>query len=60
MEEMKKNNEKLVPNKKEKGATMLEYGVMVALILAVCIAVVKTIGTTLNTNFQSVSANLGN
>jgi len=40
------------------GATMVEYGVMVALIAAVCIAVVGTIGTKVNAAFTSVNAQL--
>ncbi len=43
---------------KERGATAVEYGIMVALIAAVIIAVVVTIGTQLNTTFLSVSNKL--
>lgn len=38
----------------EEGATMVEYGLMVALIAVVVIAAVTTIGTKLNTNFTEV------
>ena len=40
---------------KERGATAVEYGLMVALIAAVIVAVVKTLGTQVNTAFTSVS-----
>lgn len=41
--------------KDESGATMVEYGLMVALIAVVCIAAVTLIGTNLNTMFGTVS-----
>jgi pilus assembly protein Flp/PilA len=37
----------------ENGATMVEYGLMIALIAVVCAVAVKTIGTNLNTKFTS-------
>jgi pilus assembly protein Flp/PilA len=40
--------------KDEEGATMVEYGLMVALIAVVCITVVTTLGTTLEGKFQAV------
>jgi pilus assembly protein Flp/PilA len=43
----------------ETGATMVEYGVMVALVAAVCIAAVTTIGTSINTAFNSLVTSLG-
>ena len=42
----------------EEGATMVEYGLMVALIAAVCVTVVGAIGTQLNTAFGKVDAAL--
>ena len=39
--------------KDEEGATMVEYGLMVALIAVVCIGAVTLLGTTLNTKFDS-------
>ncbi len=42
----------------EEGATMVEYGVIVALIAAVCIAVVALIGTNINTAFTNVNSKL--
>jgi pilus assembly protein Flp/PilA len=45
-------------SRREEGATAVEYGIMVALIAAVIIATVKTIGTQLLTAFNTVSAAL--
>ena len=42
----------------EEGATMVEYGLMLALIAVVCIGVVTTIGTSANTKFGSVNTAL--
>ena len=44
--------------KKERGATAVEYGIMVALIAAVIIVIVSTLGTQLNGMFTSVSSHL--
>ena len=44
--------------RKEEGATMVEYGIMVALVAAVAIAVVKIVGSKVNNGFQSVNANM--
>jgi pilus assembly protein Flp/PilA len=43
----------------ETGATAVEYGLMVALIAAVIIAAVTTLGGTLNGMFQGISTDLG-
>lgn len=42
----------------EDGATMVEYGVMVALIAAVCVAIVKTLGTSVNTAFTTTNTGI--
>ncbi len=42
----------------EQGATMVEYGVMVALIAAVCIAVVTTLGQNVSNAFSTVNASI--
>lgn len=44
--------------KDEEGATAVEYGVLIALIIAVCIAVIVVIGTKINTAFEKVNAKL--
>ena len=42
----------------EEGATMVEYGLMVALIAIVCITAITNIGTTLNNVFSDIAASL--
>jgi pilus assembly protein Flp/PilA len=44
--------------KGEEGATMVEYGLMVALIAAVCIAAVQLLGVNLNTIFSNVATSV--
>ena len=41
--------------KDECGASMVEYGLLVALIAVVCIVAVTTLGSSLITKFQDVS-----
>ena len=38
----------------EEGASAVEYGVLVALIIAACVIVINALGTQFNTAFQSV------
>jgi pilus assembly protein Flp/PilA len=40
----------------DEGATMVEYGIMVALIAAVSIAVVKVLGTNVSSAFNNVNS----
>lgn len=42
----------------EKGATAVEYGLLVALIAAVIVAIVATLGTQINTAFTTISGRL--
>jgi pilus assembly protein Flp/PilA len=42
--------------KKEDGPTAVEYAVMLALIVVVCIAAITTLGTNANDTFSSVGA----
>jgi len=44
--------------KATKGATAVEYGLLVALIAAVIITVVTTLGTSINTQFQKIVTGL--
>jgi pilus assembly protein Flp/PilA len=46
--------------KREDGPTAVEYAVMLALIIVVCIAAITTIGTNANATFNSVGSQLGN
>ena len=40
------------------GATMVEYGIMVALIAAVCIVIIATLGGQVQTAFNDASAGI--
>jgi pilus assembly protein Flp/PilA len=42
----------------EEGATVVEYGVLVALIIAVCIVVIGVVGGKVNNAFEAVNGNL--
>jgi len=44
----------------EDGATMVEYGLMVALIAVVCIAAVTLVGSSLSSLFGRVNTNISN
>jgi pilus assembly protein Flp/PilA len=53
---------KLVKNaveflKREDGPTAVEYAVMLALIIVVCIAAITTLGSNANQTFSNVAAN---
>jgi pilus assembly protein Flp/PilA len=39
---------------REEGQAAVEYGVLVALIIAVCVAIITTLGTDVSSAFQSV------
>lgn len=43
----------------EDAATMVEYGLMVALIAVVCIAAVTLLGGNLNNTFNNIAAAIG-
>lgn len=40
------------------GATMVEYGIMVALIAAICIGVITTLGQNVSNAFSTVNASI--
>jgi pilus assembly protein Flp/PilA len=42
----------------DEGATMVEYGIMVALIAAICITVVTTLGQKVSNAFSTVNASI--
>lgn len=42
----------------EEGATAVEYGVLVALIIAACVAIIATLGSQIKQGFEDVSAKL--
>ena len=45
--------------KDESGATAIEYGLIVALIAVVIISAVTTLGTNLNSKFNTVATKIG-
>ena len=45
--------------KNEDGPTAVEYAVMLALIIVVCITAITTLGTNANKTFQQVGAQIG-
>lgn len=56
---MKKFTEKVVAFlKEEDGPTAVEYAVMLALIIVVCLASVKAIGSKANAQFNNISNQL--
>ena len=42
----------------EEGATMVEYGIMVALIAAICIGVITTLGQNVSNAFSTVNTSI--
>ena len=52
MSQMVKHLKKMM--REEDGATMIEYGLLAALISVVAIAAITTVGTRVNTSFQTV------
>jgi pilus assembly protein Flp/PilA len=44
--------------KREDGPTAVEYAVMLALIIVVCVGAITTLGTKANSTFNSVANNL--
>jgi pilus assembly protein Flp/PilA len=62
-QQMKKGELKMIKRlvnffKEEDGASMVEYGLLVALIAVVCIVAIGFVGTNLNTVFTNVAAEL--
>jgi pilus assembly protein Flp/PilA len=45
--------------RREDGPTAVEYAVMLALIIVVCIAAIATLGSNANTTFSSVGSAVG-
>lgn len=44
----------------DQGATMVEYGLMLALIAVVCLGVVTTLGTNVQSVFTDIGTSIGN
>ena len=49
----------LLATRKDRGATAVEYGLLVALIAAVIVGLVATLGTQIQAGFQTVVTELG-
>jgi pilus assembly protein Flp/PilA len=45
--------------KREDGPTAVEYAVMLALIIVVCLAAISTVGSNSNTTFSKVGSSIG-
>ena len=54
------NKVSTVENTEDKGATMVEYVLMLALIAVVCIAAITFLGTTASRQFSTVGSAVGN
>lgn len=50
--------EKFQDEKKEKGASLVEYALLVALISIVAIVAIRSIGTSVSTKFSSVASSV--
>lgn len=44
--------------KSEDGPTAVEYAIMLALIVIVCLAAIQSVGTSANTKFQEIATSL--
>lgn len=42
----------------DEGASMVEYGIMIALVAAVCIVLISTLGKSVSSQFSSVNQNI--
>jgi pilus assembly protein Flp/PilA len=43
----------------EKGASLVEYGLLVALIAVVALIAIRTLGTNVSSNLDNVASNIG-
>ena len=58
MENENLNQEEIVKNKKEKGASLVEYALLVALIAVVAIAAIRTLGQSVSGKFSEINSGL--
>jgi Flp pilus assembly pilin Flp len=56
---MKDTQTRVEEQKNEKGASLVEYALLVALIAAISIAGVKLLGQHASTQFSTINANIG-
>ena len=55
---MVENKDLNLAKKEEKGASLVEYALLVALIAVICIVAIRTLGTKVSDQFQKISAQL--
>lgn len=55
---MEAMNKDVVVEKREKGATMVEYALMAALVAVVCIAAVTLLGNQASTQFSRIASSI--
>lgn len=56
MNEMKKIEQVEVEKKNEKGATMIEYAILAALISIIAIVAIRTIGTNVSQGYSKIAS----
>lgn len=56
---MVKEDEQLVQSYQERGASLVEYALLISLIAVVAIAAVRLLGNTVSQQYSSVSSRLG-
>ncbi|MCO6432202.1 MAG: Flp family type IVb pilin [Deltaproteobacteria bacterium] len=52
------DNKDLQSEKKERGASLVEYALLLALIAVVCIVAIRVIGTKASSQFSSIASQL--
>jgi len=45
--------------KKDRGASLVEYGLLVALIAVICIAAIRILGQNVSTSFSNIASGVG-
>ena len=58
MDEKVLNKANALKNKKEKGASLVEYALLVALIAVVCIVAIRVLGQNISSKFSDVATQI--
>ena len=58
MKILKQSSAKVRIGKKERGASLVEYALLAALIAVVCILAIRAIGTKASSQFSGIASNL--
>lgn len=58
MDQKDLNKAEALKNKKQKGASLVEYALLVALIAVVCIVAIKAVGSKASGAFSNIAGNL--